>query len=217
MCSPFFRHTPDGIQESEKDHTADRFVGISESVDEQLKKTTVGLVTLSEFQKAKDGIEEEHRRLAAASNLGQSSATVLQLGLADAHTSHREAQAKVKRSKKLKAKLSFHQDEEGEEESLDRVPSSQKRLGEDLSSKRSRFRKVRLTDRRSGSASKKPFVKNPDVDTSFLPDRDREQLDRQRREEFRQRWLAKHEAMKNEMIEITYSYWYELLRRSEYC
>lgn len=53
------------IQEGQKDHTAQRFVGVVESIDERLKKSTVGLVTLSDFQKTKEGLEEEQRQVAA--------------------------------------------------------------------------------------------------------------------------------------------------------
>lgn len=49
--------------------------------------------------------------------------------------------------------------------------------------------------------------KNPDVDTSFLPDREREAEDNELREKFRQEWVTKQENLKNEEIEITYSYW----------
>jgi len=49
--------------------------------------------------------------------------------------------------------------------------------------------------------------KNPNVDTSFLPDREREEAERKEREELRQEWLRKQEELKVEDIEITYSYW----------
>lgn len=55
----------DAVQESQRDHTADRFVGVSENLDERLIKTTVGLVTLSDFKKTKDDLEEQQRKLAA--------------------------------------------------------------------------------------------------------------------------------------------------------
>ncbi len=73
--------------------------------------------------------------------------------------------------------------------------------------------------------------KNPDVDTSFLPDRDREEEENKLREELRQvhsllkiitwkiivenlfkiflmfqEWVTKQEALKQEPIEITYRY-----------
>jgi len=49
--------------------------------------------------------------------------------------------------------------------------------------------------------------KNPNVDTSFLPDRDREEAERKERERLRLEWLAKQESIKKEEIEIVYSYW----------
>ncbi|KAI9508303.1 XAP5-domain-containing protein [Russula earlei] len=54
---------------------------------------------------------------------------------------------------------------------------------------------------------RKKFRKNPAVDTSFLPDREREEAERREREELRQQWLKRQEDMKKEEIEITYSYW----------
>ncbi|EDQ85791.1 uncharacterized protein MONBRDRAFT_28793 [Monosiga brevicollis MX1] len=54
---------------------------------------------------------------------------------------------------------------------------------------------------------KKRLGKNPEVDTSFLPDREREEQERLRREELRKEWVEKQEEMRNEPIEITYSYW----------
>nr|AAB65755.1 unknown protein [Echinococcus granulosus] len=49
--------------------------------------------------------------------------------------------------------------------------------------------------------------KNPDVDTSFLPDIDRDEEEKQLREELRREWHAKQAAIKEEEINITYSYW----------
>uniref|UniRef100_A0A8C2VQ11 FAM50A/XAP5 C-terminal domain-containing protein n=1 Tax=Chinchilla lanigera TaxID=34839 RepID=A0A8C2VQ11_CHILA len=54
---------------------------------------------------------------------------------------------------------------------------------------------------------KRKLGKNPDVDTSFLPDRDREEEENRLREELRQEWEAKQEKIKSEEIEITFSYW----------
>ena len=75
--------------------------------------------------------------------------------------------------------------------------------------------RVRASFCRSGSSSRsledgaeaKRIAKNPNVDTSFLPDRDREAEDRLHREDLRKEWLAKQEELKQEIIEITYSYW----------
>jgi protein FAM50 len=55
--------------------------------------------------------------------------------------------------------------------------------------------------------NKRNNLKNPAVDTSFLPDREREEKDRLEREILRQKWLREQEVMKAENVEITYSYW----------
>ncbi|UYV74674.1 FAM50A [Cordylochernes scorpioides] len=55
----------------------------------------------------------------------------------------------------------------------------------------------------------KKVMKNPNVDTSFLPDRERDEEERRMREELRQiqQWEQQQQQIKNEEIEITFSYW----------
>lgn len=57
------------------------------------------------------------------------------------------------------------------------------------------------------SAKRAKLTKNPFVDTSFLPDREREENERKMREELRKKWLTEQEEVKKEEIEVTYSYW----------
>ncbi|KAI0988984.1 hypothetical protein GJ496_007710 [Pomphorhynchus laevis] len=54
---------------------------------------------------------------------------------------------------------------------------------------------------------KKRFGKNPDVDTSFLPDRDREEAERILREKLKQEWIKRQEEIKAEEFEIMFSFW----------
>ncbi|KAI8612779.1 XAP-5-like protein [Chytriomyces sp. MP71] len=49
--------------------------------------------------------------------------------------------------------------------------------------------------------------KNPNVDTSFLPDKEREEQERREREMLKLDWLRKQDQIKEEKIMITYSYW----------
>lgn len=102
--------------------------------------------------------------------------------------------SKVKKAKKKeKIKLSFADDEEPESEQPPKRPmTSETATG---------------AEEEQDAPRKKRFVKNPDVDTSFLPDRERENRERIEREELRKEWLAKQEEIKQEVIEITYSYW----------
>ncbi|TFK42417.1 XAP5, circadian clock regulator-domain-containing protein [Crucibulum laeve] len=104
-----------------------------------------------------------------------------------------DAKKAKKRKKVAKATLSFAMDDEGEEDQ-----SSQ--LGDDGRSA--------SKDNEDGPPAKRgKFRKNPNVDTSFLPDREREEAERKERERLRLEWLEKQEQIKQEEIEVVYSYW----------
>ncbi|OWM80372.1 protein XAP5 CIRCADIAN TIMEKEEPER [Punica granatum] len=49
--------------------------------------------------------------------------------------------------------------------------------------------------------------KDPTVETSFLPDSEREAEEQAERERLRKQWLLEQEQIRNEPLEITYSYW----------
>lgn len=51
------------------------------------------------------------------------------------------------------------------------------------------------------------FGKDPTVETSFLPDSEREAEEEAERERLRKQWLREQEQIRNEPLEITYSYW----------
>ncbi|XVF45474.1 hypothetical protein PTKIN_Ptkin02bG0209300 [Pterospermum kingtungense] len=51
------------------------------------------------------------------------------------------------------------------------------------------------------------FGKDPLVETSFLPDSEREAKEQAERERLRKQWLREQEQIKNEPLQITYSYW----------
>ncbi|ADV22504.1 protein FAM50 [Cryptococcus gattii E566] len=162
------------LKESQRDHTADRFVGVSENLDERLIKTTVGLVTLSDFKKTKGDLEEQQRKLAAQVQLEKTASA---------------AKIKKARKKERTSKLSFADEEDGNEDEISTGGAKRSRENE-------------------GDAHvRKKFMKNPEVDTSFLPDRNRELQEAEERERLRKEWLAQQEQIKAESIEITYSYW----------
>ena len=54
---------------------------------------------------------------------------------------------------------------------------------------------------------RKKIKKDPTVDTSFLPDREREEEENRLREELRQEWAQQQQKLKEEEIDITFSYW----------
>jgi protein FAM50 len=101
-----------------------------------------------------------------------------------------ETRKAKKRKKTAKATLSFALDDpEDDISGTSTLASTPKDDNDSLPTKRAKFRK------------------NPNVDTSFLPDRDREEEERKERERLRQEWIRKQEEIKQEDIEITYSYW----------
>ncbi|GFS42805.1 XAP5 family protein [Actinidia rufa] len=51
------------------------------------------------------------------------------------------------------------------------------------------------------------FGKDPTVETSFLPDSEREAEEQAERERLRKQWLREQEQIRNEPLQITYSYW----------
>jgi protein FAM50 len=103
----------------------------------------------------------------------------------------REEQKKVKKRKKsAKATLSFALDDEADGVDANSGSATPNGSAND-----------------ENQVQRKKFRKNPAVDTSFLPDREREEAERRQREELRQEWLKRQEDMKQEEIEITYSYW----------
>jgi protein FAM50 len=111
----------------------------------------------------------------------------------------REEQKRVKKRKKFaKVTLSFALDDEADgadDNSRSATPNAGANGGED-------------------QVQRKKFRKNPAVDTSFLPDREREEAERRQREELRQEWLKRQDETKQEEIGITYSYWDVLTGRA---
>ena len=61
--------------------------------------------------------------------------------------------------------------------------------------------------RNESSLDQKEVKKNPNVDTSFLPDRQREEQMRAERQRLKNEWITKQTAIKEELLQITYSYW----------
>lgn len=186
MLEDIERQKAEMAKEAERNRTgSNRFIGKHDSMEDALKKSTIGLVHLEDFQKRRSELEEEKRREAARTN--------------DLRIEEKSAK-KTQKAKKERSKLSFAFDEEAEDQ--DSAPTK-KRKKESIGTD-STLANVGGT---GPTIPKRASLKNPNVNTSFLPDRDREEADRRLRENLRQEWLKKQEEMKQEDIEITYSYW----------
>ncbi|XP_064415293.1 protein FAM50A isoform X2 [Latimeria chalumnae] len=163
-----------------------KFSAHYDAVEAELKSSTVGLVTLYDMKAKQEALVKEREKQLAKKEQSKE----LQLKL----EKQREKERKKEQKRKI-ASLSFNpEEEEDEEEEEEEEEHDDGSENEDISEEEIPMKKKKLG-------------KNPDVDTSFLPDRDREEEENRLREELRQEWEAKQEKIKSEEIEITFSYW----------
>ncbi|KAH8953452.1 hypothetical protein BDL97_08G028400 [Sphagnum fallax] len=152
--------------------------GTSELLESAFKKETVGLVTREQFVE---------KRVNLRSKLEEEEKEKQQ------KLAQEEEQRQVLKRKKRRAKgpsrLSF----------ADEVDAD---TDEDDSEAAERQREEARKQQKLGK-----FGKNPAVETSFLPDREREAEEQAERERLRKQWLSEQERIRNEPLEITYSYW----------
>lgn len=164
-----------------------------DAVEAELKSSTVGLVTLNDMKAKQEALVKEREKQLAKKE--QSKELLLKL------EKQKERERKKEEKRKI-ASLSFTLDEEEEEggEEEEEEEGEDEELEEELRSEDEDL----IIDI---PVKKRKLGKNPDVDTSFLPDRDREEEENRLREELRQEWANKQEKIKSEEIEITFSYW----------
>ncbi|KAF9075143.1 XAP5, circadian clock regulator-domain-containing protein [Rhodocollybia butyracea] len=210
MLEDFERQKKNLINETEKARpSSHRFVNPSDSVEDSLKNSTVGLVHLEEFQQKRKELEEQRAREAARSDKVKDSL--------------KKTKKRKKGNSNSKAMLSFAMDDEesgeqvlpststsnsnGANSSDDNThPETTPTRGDD-GDQDSDMPPPKRSKRSTTPTLKSRPKKNPTVDTSFLPDRLREDAERAERERLRLEWLAKQEEIKAEEIDVVYSYW----------
>ncbi|XP_014662907.1 PREDICTED: protein FAM50A-like [Priapulus caudatus] len=167
------------IEEGIVSNIGNKFAVHYDAVEVQLKSSTVGLVTLDQM-KAKQEFMIKEREKQLAKKEAEHKLRLL------------EERQKEKQEQKQRATLSFNMDDDGSEEETEDVDSKEEsRDSTDV----------------EPLLKKKKLGKNPNVDTSFLPDKEREEEENGLREQLRQEWVTKQEKLRSEEIEITYSYW----------
>ncbi|KAK4702847.1 protein FAM50, partial [Phenoliferia sp. Uapishka_3] len=184
MLESFAAQKSDLIAETARNRTgSDRFTSKTDGVEDSLKRSTYGLVQLSDFKETREKLEEAARREAAGASELKG-----------------EEKKKKKKKKDGKVKLSFAMDDENDEEGSDSRASVSRKVSESAEG-------TPTGDDDDRPSKKAKLGKNPAVDTYFLPDREREEAERKERDALRTQWLQMQEDMKKEDIEITYSYW----------
>lgn len=167
-------------EELKVNNIENKFASHYDAVEQQLKSSTIGLVTLDEMKaKQEDIVREREKKLAQKlEEKDKEKLRALEAKQAEKNKQKRQIQA-----------LSFTLDDEEDNVNNDYDSDSQEKWREKV------------------SLPKKKIKKNPDVDTSFLPDREREEQENRMRESLRQEWVAQQQALKDQDITITFSYW----------
>jgi protein FAM50 len=185
-------------EESKMTSIDNKFKAHYDAVEQMLRTDTIGLVTLEDMKKKRELIIQQREQ-----QLAQQREQQLQ-------------EENAKREKKLMQKtecqkLSFahddDDDDDGEQEEEDTKDKEQEKEQEDKEMPPPPPPQQEQESSLSLFKTKKRFGKNPHVDTSFLPDKDRDFAEDLLREQLRREWVDKQEKLKNEQIEIVYSYW----------
>lgn len=154
-----------------------RFRSGAAHVDEEFTRRTTGLVTAEQFRQQKRQLLDE---IADAAQHARRT-------LAEDEEKRRQRQQADSAARRAQARtLSFALDEDEDDE--DDEEGEEEKEG-----------------KRAPEAKK--MKKNPFVETSFLPDRERELRETAEREALAREWLAAQERAKQTPIAITYSYW----------
>lgn len=153
----------------------EKFSSAVDSAEHEFRRKTVGLVTAEEFRKASAEAGQAQKKLEEENLLNRQK----QLEKDREDEALRAKERQIKRKKAL-ATLSFAADDDEEEREEEDLPITKiRKLNDDSNSKKS--------------------LKNPNVDTSFLPDPRREKELELKREQLKQEWLEEQEKIKAEV------------------
>lgn len=174
---------------------------------EQLKKAAqVGLKTMDNMFQANESFAAEARFKESTVGLSSIDDFRKKRAMVDMMAQEQEQQkteareqakkwAAKERKKQLNA-LTFDLDEDGEEQEDEEERDDKK--------KKKQQKKDNSDD---DDKKKKKTKKNPDVETFFLKDKDREVEEARVREQLAKEWEEKQKLVKLELIEVVYSYW----------
>lgn len=152
----------------------EKFSSAVDSAEHEFRRKTVGLVTAEEFRKASAEAGQAQKKQEEENLLNRQK----QLEKDREDEAVRAKERQIKRKKAL-ATLSFAADDDEEREEEDLPITKIRKLNDESNSKKS--------------------LKNPNVDTSFLPDPRREKELELKREQLKQEWLEEQEKIKAEV------------------
>ncbi|XP_011208587.2 protein FAM50 homolog [Bactrocera dorsalis] len=184
-------------EELKLDKIENKFAAHYDAVEQQLKSSTIGLVTLDEMKaKQEDIVREREKKLAQKKDEKErEKQRALEAIQAEKNKQKRQIQA---------LSFSFNDDEDDEAAAEDDDEDDIKEVKKKDAPPKKKWTEI---DDDSMLPKKKKIFKNPEVDTSFLPDREREEQENRLREQLRQEWVMQQAALKDQEITITFSYW----------
>lgn len=170
-----------------------KFSARSETVEDLLKSDTVGLVTHDDYKARRRyleqcAVEEREKREELQREI--------------------EAESRKQMLKRAnKATLSFKALEDDDSDS-DEEPDDPAYIGRKRANAKAADNAGKdMDDGKVVLSKRRKLGKNPDANTQFLPDHEREIAEKSERERLRQQWLTEQERIKSEVVKITYSYW----------
>lgn len=184
-----------------------KFATHYDAIESQLRTSTVGLVTLTQMREKQElAVREREKQLAQGKTLNH-------------NLDIEKSKSNVNQKKRIKLSFGYGDDDdsdgddEEEEEDNDRErvknSSSQERLTD--SSKMaeenvtSSIAQTEESDKKAQKTRDSPT--ELDIDTSYLPDKRREEEEKKMREQLALEWRERQSKLKEEDIEITFSYW----------
>jgi protein FAM50 len=180
--------------------------------DDLLRQETIGLQSLSDFRKKRQRIES-----GAIESISRES-----------------AKSKVPQQAKPKGKLSFNFDEDEEEEEEEVLQLQKKSKGGDIQNAGEEKRKgvevkeeeeeeilqEKKKSKGGGQNSGEGFTKlgkDPTIDTSFLPDKGRDEFLEQEKRRLQLEWLRQQEEIKEAPLHIDYCFYDGTSHRKTMC
>lgn len=176
-----------------------KFATHHDSIETQLRSSTVGLVTLEQMRQRQETAERERKKQIAHKEEDRTSVIQQKQG------SSKSVDKSIK-----KKKLSYDNDDDEDDDSEGDITTDKDRVKPDEIGKEDNLKDgQRDIDDEYLTAKKKTKLSRSvlDVDTSLLPDREREEEERLLREKLAAEWHERQRKLKEEDIEITFSYW----------
>lgn len=181
----------------------DKFNSASDVADQEFRKRTVGLVTADEFRQA---------RLTANAANAVTQKTEMEREQERIQSELEKKKVRAEKRKKMASALSFDVEDEdcppaAPIKTMNQTATSAAATAADLDAEGVTSASTTQTNEQEGGALLKKRMKNPEVDTSFLPDRERDENIEREKARLRQEWLDQQEIIKNESLNVVYSYW----------